>query len=398
MSWWNWLTFWRAPLGPQLRGPMDEALPEPLRNDEQLKISTVYACLRIISTTVAGIRPKLLKPDGTSLSIAEARKAIPVFRLLSYKAQPSMSGYLYRLRMALDLASTQNHYARRIKDANQKTIGLDPLNAAQIVTERTTNGLVHKYTTSEKVEMIGESDMFYVRGFGDGFVGYSAHAYAAGATAIARTAADLVAQMYGNGMRPAGVLTTDAMLNADQATRIRQNFEDISSGKQGKKLWLLEANMKYQPTQMDLEAAQLVATRRFQVEEICRFFGVPPFLVFENSTTTQLGSSVEQMLLAWNRTGIQPIVDAIEDAFNTQLLTPGENDQYELELDTQGAADRAVDSKTRTETRSIAIQSGQITPNEARAAAGLSPLPGGEQLFLQGALAPAQALANKPLI
>lgn len=397
---WNWLGWWpwRSPLGPQPRGPIDNGfIPEPLRYDEQLKLSAVYACLKLISTTCAGIKPTLMREDGTTMPRKEARKSCEVFRLISYKTQPSLSGYLFRLRVFLDLAACQNHYSRRIKDANKLTIALDPLPSAQIVTERTSSGLVHMYTTDKGTEKLSEADVFYVRGFGDGFTGYSAHAYGANSAAIAKSAADLVGQMYGNGMRPAGVLTTDSVLTAPQAAAIKQNFEDITSGKQGKRLWLLEAAMKYQPTQLDLEAAQLLATRRFQIEETCRFFGVPPFLIFENSTTTQLGSSVEQLMLAWNRTGIQPLVDAFEDAFNTQLLTPGELERYELQLDTREAAERSVDSKTRAETNSIMIQSGQLTPNEARALAGRSSANGGDQLFMQGALAPAATLAAKPL-
>lgn len=397
-SWFSWLPFWRSPLGPQPRGPIDIGyVPEPLRYDEQLKLSAVYACLKLISTTVAGIKPTLMRPDGTTIPRSDARKMCPVFSLVSYKAQPSMDGYLYRMRVALDLASNQNHYARRIKDSKGATIALDPLPTAQIVTERTKNGLLHFYTTDKGVEILLESDVFYVRGFGDGFTGYSAHAYGANSAAIAKAAADLVGQMYGNGMRPSGVLTTEAVLNSGQALKIRQNFEDITTGKQGNRLWLLEAAMKYTPTQMDLEAAQLIQTRRFQIEETCRFFGVPPFLVFENSSTTQLGSSVEQLMLAWNRTGIQPLVDAFESAFNSQLLTPGELEQYELQLDTREAAERSVDSKTRAETNSIMIQSGQLTPNESRAMAGRAGANGGDQLFMQGALAPAATLAAKPL-
>ena len=398
MNWLGWWPWSRNSLGPQPRGPVDLGVaPEPLRYDEQLKLSAVYACLKLISTTVAGIKPTLMLADGTTMPRSEARRKCPVFALLSYKAQPSLDGYLYRMRIALDLAANQNHYARRLKDGSGRTIALDPLPSSQIVTERTKSGLVHHYTTDKGVEQLAEADVFYVRGFGDGFTGYSAHAYGANSAAIAKAASDLVGQMYGNGMRPAGVLTTDSMLTPEQALKIKQNFDDITSGKQGKRLWLLEAAMKYTPTQLDLEAAQLLSTRRFQIEETCRFFGVPPFLIFENSTTTQLGSSVEQLMLAWNRTGIQPLVDAIESAFNSQLLTPGELEQYELQLDTQEAAERSVDSKTRAETYSIMVQSGQLTPNETRAKSGRKAIEGGDKLFLQGALAPAATLAAKPL-
>ena len=100
--------------------------------------------------------------------------------------------------------------------------------------------------------------------------------------------------MFGNGGKPTGVLMIDKVLGPEQRKSINERFYEMASGSTSR-LYVLEANMKYEQLSLSPEDQQLLETRQFTVEEICRWFDVPPVLVYHSNVTTW-GSGVEQII------------------------------------------------------------------------------------------------------
>ena len=68
---------------------------------------------------------------------------------------------------------------------------------------------------------------------------------------------------------------------------------------------VLAGGMKLHQLTLSSEDAQLIATRGFQVEEICRAFGVPPFMIGHTEKTTSWGSGIEQMSIGFVKYTLQ---------------------------------------------------------------------------------------------
>ena len=129
---------------------------------------------------------------------------------------------------------------------------------------------------------------------------------------------------------------------------------------------------------MSAEDAQLIESRQFSVIDICRFFGVPPVMIGETEKTSSWGSGVEQMARWFTTFTLNDHLTAIEQELESKLFRDGffaEFDESEL---TRG------DTKTRGEFYRIARGSmqepGFMTTNEIRAAEGLPPIDGGDEL------------------
>jgi len=133
---------------------------------------------------------------------------------------------------------------------------------------------------------------------------------------------------------------------------------------------------------MTAEDAQLLETRKFQVIEIARAFGVPPHMVGETSASTSWGSGIEQMSIGFVRYTLGPHLRRIEQELNRKLWP--RSPRYFVEFNRDGLL--AGDSKTESEVISKSLggpgAQGWMTVNEARRIKNLPPVPGGDVLYL----------------
>ena len=131
--------------------------------------------------------------------------------------------------------------------------------------------------------------------------------------------------------------------------------------------------MKLHQLTMSSEDAQLIATRGFQVEEICRVFGVPPFMIGHTEKTTSWGSGVEQMSIGFVKYTLQRHLVAFEQEINAKLF-PVRTTRF-CEFVTAGL--ERGDIKTRFEAYRVALgRAGEapwMRPGEIRDLENLTP-------------------------
>ena len=169
-----------------------------------------------------------------------------------------------------------------------------------------------------------------------------------------------------------------------QRAKTRENFYDLSSGANSR-LFILEADLKFQPTSMSPEELELLDALRYQVEDIGRFFGVPSILLNQTVGQSSLGSNVNEILAAFYKLNLRPYLEKIEESI-LRWLVPDDGKEYEAEFDFDALL--RADTATRLEAWGRAIQTGQLTPNEARILEGHAPLEGGNSLMIQSGTVP----------
>jgi len=149
--------------------------------------------------------------------------------------------------------------------------------------------------------------------------------------------------------------------------------------------------MKYQQVNLSPNDLQLLATRQFTVEEICRWFGVPPVMVGHANVTTW-GSGVEQILDGFHKLTIRPAIVSFEQALRKRVLTANQRAQYSVEFSIDALLRSNI--KDRFEVYSKAVQNGLKTRNECRQLENDPPIPGGDQLTAQTNLVPLDKLGQ----
>lgn len=357
--------------------------------DSAMQISAVWAAVRIIAETIGSLPFQLYRKTADGRVPAADHD---LHRVLTRRPNQYQTTVEFWESMALNLAISGNAYAI-IQRSGSRIVGLLPISSSQVETRLLSDGsVIHSYTTGADVKVYSAENMWHVKLFGNGIVGLSPLSYARDAVGIAIATDRRVTKMYSNGAKPSGVLTIDKTLTAEQRAQVRTAFNGIESGNDDR-LFVLEAGMQYQQVSMLPKDMELLDSRRFQIEDIGRFFGVPSILLNQTFGQSSLGSNVYEIMQAYYKLSLRPYLEKFEASILRWLVTDGS--QYEAEFDFDALL--RADTKTRMEANRQAINSGQLTPNEARKEEGRPALPGGEQLLIQGAMIPIQNAGQKPV-
>lgn len=358
--------------------------------DTALQISVVFACVRILAETIAGL-PLEFYTIGKD-QIRKQNFDHDLYLLLSAKPNRYQTRVEFFETLIFQLALHGNFYARIDRSGN-KIISIMPLMSLQMQVTLDDNGdILYQYYDGKNLAVYAPQSIWHIKLFGNGVIGLSPLQYARNSIGIAISSEDRVSTMANNGFKPSGVLMIDKLLKPEQRKQIKENFKDLTEGGEDA-LRVLEAGMTYTQVSMNPKDVQLLESRRFQNEDIARFFGVPSVLINDPSATTGWGSGIQQIILGFYKLGVRPYLERIEASISIWLLPIDERRTIQPEFDLDMLLE--MDEKTRIETHKNAIQGGVKTPNECRAQEGLAPLKGGDSLLVQQQMIPLENAIKK---
>lgn len=129
----------------------------------------------------------------------------------------------------------------------------------------------------------------------DGVTGCSPIRAAAQGIGLGIAAERSAAKLYGSGNMISGVLQTEQRLNAEQAAALKATWRSKMGGSQAAHdVAVLDSGASFQPVAMPYKDSQFLESRMFQVTEVARMFGVPPFLLMATEKSTSWGTGLEQ--------------------------------------------------------------------------------------------------------
>lgn len=355
--------------------------------DSAMQISAVWAAVRLIAETIASLPFELYKTDGKNRTKATDHD---LYRVLTLRPNQYQTDVEFWESIVLNLAISGNAYAI-IQRAGKRIVGLLPVSSSSVETELLSDGtVVHSYITTTGRTVYSSANIWHIKLFGNGIIGMSPLSYARQSVGIAIAADNRVTKIFSNGAKPSGILTIDKTLTQEQRTQVRNSFSEMTEGNEDR-LFVLEAGMQYQQVSMTPQDIQMLDSRRFQIEDIGRFFGVPSILLNQTFGQSSLGSNVAEIMQAFYKLSLRPYLEKIEASIIRWLVQePG----YEAEFNFDALL--RADTKSRLEAYREAINSGQLTPNEARHAEGREPLDGGNVLMVQGAMIPINQAGKQP--
>lgn len=391
LSWFRWPGATGEKSGYQVSTPSAPLVDDTVSigPDGALQIDAVWACVERRANTVASLPffAYRVNRDGHK----ELARGDSLYALLHDSPNRRMTPFEFWRAMMLNHDLRGNAYARIERDGAGNAVSMWPMSADQVVTEVLLDGtMVYFYRVGNDVMVLPETDVLHLKNLGNGTVGLSKLEFMRGTTDEMAKAQASASKIFGNGGKPTGILMLDRVLDSDQRRQIRERFAEMASGNRSR-LFVLEAKMDYRQLSISPEDQQLLESRRFGVEAICRWFDVPPVLVHHSNVTTW-GSGIEQIVDGFHKLTIRPILVSIEQAVRKRVLSSRQRTLMTVEF--QHDALLRGSAKDRAELYAKNVQNGIMTRNEARQLENLPPSPDGNALTAQTNLVPLALLGK----
>ena len=343
-----------------------------------LRSTVVLACIRVLSTSVAGLPFHLYRrlPGGGK----EIAREHPLYKLLHTQPNSWQTSFEWREQMMLHLLS--HGFALDEKVYSGGAISeIVPLHPSRVKTEQLENNrLRYTYREASGSSTVYTQDaILAVRGMSDdGVNGMSTIELARDAIGLARACEIHGATFFGSGARPGVILSTDQMLSPEAAENTRNQWERAHRGPdRSHRTAVLQGGLKVNELGGNNQESQFLEARRFQVEEVCRLFGVPPHLV--GDLTRSSFSNIEQQSLDFLTNGLMPYLRRIESSIARDLLEG--DDEYFAEFDTRGVL--RADAAGRGSYYNTLWNLGVLSVNEIRSLENLNPVESGDVRFVQ---------------
>lgn len=360
----------------------------PVTINSALQLSAVWACVKLIAEALSTMPINFYKINSNGVKTPYPDH--PLARLFATKPNKLQTKQEYFETIAFQLVMLGNDYSLISRNGQGDIVSLYPLMTQQMEVDLTLSGdVVYKYQSGTSYNQYNDSTVWHNRLFGNGIVGLSPLAYARNSIAIGQSAEASVTNIYKNGGKPSGLLTIDQVIKPEQRDQIKKNFDSLTNGTESR-LFVLEAGMKFQQVSLSPQDIELLASRKFQIEDICRFYGVPSVLVNDTSATTAWGSGIQQIVSGFYKLGLRPYIERYESSINNRLLKVEERGAVCCEFDYESLL--KLDYSERVKAQKEAVTGGLKTPNECRAMEGDAPKPGGDSLYMQQQMTPLDVL------
>ena len=351
-----------------------------------IQVSVVYACVRVIAETIASL------PFGVYEQTEDgSRKATdhPLYRILHDEPNPEMTSFIWRETALTHLLLWGNSYSQILRNGRGKILGLYPLLPDKMEVDRDEAGnLTYTYTTTKgNIISIRPEDVLHIPGLGfDGIMGYSPIAVEKNAIGLGIAAEEFGSKFFSNGARPSGILTHPNTVKDPKKLREAWNSAYGGSTNSGK-VAVIEENMHFEPISVPNNEAQFLETRKFQVNEICRIYRVPPHMIGDLDHATF--SNIEHQSISFAQHTIRPWLVRIEQSVNRALFSEKEKGRFYCQFNIDGLL--RGDYKSRMEGYAIGRQNGWMSANDIRLLENLNPIPdeqGGNAYMVNGNMVP----------
>jgi len=334
---------------------------------ESLRLSAVYACVRLISDTISTLPvDEFVRRDGTRL---------PARPRDEWVTNPStlVDRTTFYQQTVVSLLLDGNAFIHITRDDSGEILDLNVLNPTDVKPHIGPNGKTYEITSSGRYLM--SDDVLHITELllpGE-VRGVSRIAKARDALGLGIALEQYASRFFGNGAYAGGVIEhPDPHLTTEQARAMVDSWETRHGGlTRSHRPAVLYGGAKFTPTSVNPSDSQLIEERKFAVLEVARIFRVPPFMLGVTDAGSMSYSSVEQQMLFFTQHTIQPYVAKLEDAFS-RLLRQRET-FIRFNLSSLVRADLA----TRTAAHSTALLAGYMSVNDVRAFEDMRPVENG---------------------
>lgn len=358
-------------------------------------LATAWACVRLVAGTISSLPLMVYRTGPNGREVAQDH---PLYRVLHDSPNADQTSLNFWQFMSAAIELHGNAYAEIERASNGRVIALSPpIVPEQVEPRRNASGAIEYRVVGSSESVVPQERMLHVRGFGGNPLGgLSTLAYGRQTFGLALSIDRAASGTFRNGVRSSGIMSTDKPLTAEQRARAEELLlEKFTGAMNAGRPMLLDNGVKWEQLTINPDDAQMLESRSFSVEEICRFFSVPPHMIGHTVNSTSWGTGIEQMTIGFVQFTLRERLKNIESTLEKQLLTPVERQQgMRIEFNIEGLL--RGDSKTRSEVHASALMNGWRTINEVRAMENLPPVEGGDVPRMQMQNVPITEAGQQP--
>ena len=332
-----------------------------------LGIASVLSCVSLLADSVATmpLRCSVMQANGV-------RQPVPVPDVLADPDPASTNRFELIHSTMVSLALHGNAYILIARDGSGKPVGLTPLHPYQmnVMANKDGSGRLYLHLGHD----IPTEDMLHIRWFTppQSLVGISPLLQQRTIMGLALATDRYLAQWYGEGATPSGVLQSDKPVTSEQARLLRETWE--GSQRKHRRPAVLSDGLKWQPITVSAVDMDFNNTADAIRAEVGRIFRVPSHLL-NIKGDGQTYQNVEAASLNFLVHTLQPWITRLEIAFSKIL-------PYGVDVEFDPSSLLRLDATTRARIDQTKVMTGTRTPNEIRLAEGLEPYVGGDK-FVQ---------------
>jgi HK97 family phage portal protein len=357
--------------------------------DGAMQISSVWAAIELLSDNIASLPLFVYKnlKDGKR----ELARGEQLYRMLHDSPNSRHTPMEFWVYLIMNYVLRGNAYCRLERNSKGEVTAMWPLASDQVqVTVLDDGTLVYEFTINGKVVVYGQDSILHFRDKGNGVVGMSRLDYMRSSISIAINAQNTTSNTYANNNKRPGVFMIDKTLTETQRNQIRENFKGLTEGGDDD-LLVLESGAKFEPLNMSPADVQMLETRKFSVEDIARWFGIPSILINDLANRVPYGNNAD-LVEFFYKFKLRPMLVNFEQALRLRVLTTEQRVLYTVEFSIEGLLRASL--KDRVEIYAKQVQNGLKTRNEVRQLENDPMEKGGDILTAQVNLAPLDMLGK----
>jgi HK97 family phage portal protein len=358
--------------------------------DRSMKISSWWRCVKLYAE-VGGIIPMKMyewlngdKSDRRQVRDHEVAEIVGLDPNSEQTTAEFWGGQFASLAMFGNAYAEKRYSGKRLVSLEQMPVDTRPFR------DQNTGELKYRFLDRGKSETLSADKVLHTRGFGfGGDMGLSPISYARESLAVADAVEEAAQRAFNTGMRATGFFTSgNANVTDTQRKDFYENYVKPVEGAEGEgKQIILPPTFDWKAMNIPAKDMELIMQRRFSVEDICRWMGVPPILAGHSAEgQTMWGSGVENILLAWRVLGLDAQLTFVEKSVNKRCLSAPDRRRFFVEFDRDALLQG--DSAARAAFIANQVQFGQMTPNEGRRKQNRPAGEGGDDLLINSTLVP----------
>lgn len=342
-----------------------------------LGIPPVWRATTLVAGTCASMPLHAYAKEGDSREPLTSGAVVDILE----KPHPDIPPYEFWEMVYAHRALWGNAYLLKLRDGSGTLKELWPIHPARVKAGRGSIGKPNEI--GQKVYLIDgkephtDDTILHLPGFGyDGICGVSVVRVLRQGIALGIAAEEYGARLFGNGTLATGVLQTEQRLDQEQADTILKRWRSKRAGlDKSHDIIVLDSGAEFKQLTIPPDDAQFLQTREFQITEIGRIFGVPPFLMYATEKSTSWGTGLEQQAIGWVKFDLRRWYMPVEQRLTAALGTGKQYVRYSVDGLLRG------DSAARATWYQQMWQLGAFSTNEIRALEELDPVEGGDARY-----------------
>ena len=350
-----------------------------VNEDNALKVGAVFACVSRLSETIGSLPIILYENKGDGKTRARSKR---LYQVLHDMPNPQMTAMTFKETLMTHCLLYGNAFAEIVRNSAGEVEELYPIMPYRVKIDTIKNKLSYLITLPDgKEKRLSDKQMFHLPWLTiNGIEAYQPIALAKEIIGLAMATEGFSAKYFRNGTNVGGVVEHPNSLKDTAYARLKKSLSESYEGLgNAHRLLLLEEGMKFQKVVIPPNDSQMLESRKHQVEEVARFYNVPPHIIQDLSRATF--SNIEEQGTYYAVHTIRPWAVRWEQAIFRCLLTEVERRKYFAELLFEALMRGNLES--RYNAYATARQWGWLSVNEIRARENFNPIGDQGDVYLQ---------------